>query len=39
MRAEDIVAHGGLLPDDLMLKVVTSKLDLVNAKVCPKIIF
>jgi len=32
IRAEDIVAHGGLLPDDLMLKVVTSKLDLVNAK-------
>jgi nucleoside-triphosphate--adenylate kinase len=31
-QAEDIVAHGGLLPDELMLKVVTSKLDLVNNK-------
>ncbi|KZT09499.1 adenylate kinase [Laetiporus sulphureus 93-53] len=26
--AEDVVATGGLLPDDVMLKVVTSKLDL-----------
>ncbi|TCD64651.1 hypothetical protein EIP91_003811 [Steccherinum ochraceum] len=28
--AEEIVATGGLLPDDIMLKVVTSKLDLHN---------
>lgn len=26
-QAEDIVAHGGLLPDEIMLKVVSSKLD------------
>lgn len=26
-EAEGIVARGGLLPDDMMLKVVTSKLD------------
>jgi len=32
-QAEEIVAHGGLLPDELMLKVVSSKLDLVNNKV------
>lgn len=26
-QAEDIVAGGGLLPDDIVLRVVTSKLD------------
>ncbi|TDL24766.1 adenylate kinase [Rickenella mellea] len=31
-QADEIVAHGGLLPDDLMLKVVTSKLDHLNNK-------
>jgi nucleoside-triphosphate--adenylate kinase len=31
-QAEEIVAQGGLLPDDVMLKVVTSKLDLVRNK-------
>lgn len=31
--AEEIVATGGLLPDDIMLKVVTSKLDLLHNKV------
>lgn len=31
--AEDIVAAGGLLPDDMMLKVVASKLDLLHNKV------
>lgn len=33
--AEDIVAAGGLLPDDMMLKVVASKLDLLHNKVGP----
>ena len=32
--AEEIVASGGLLPDDIMLKVVSSKLDLLHNKVC-----
>ncbi|KAH9484346.1 GTP:AMP phosphotransferase AK3, mitochondrial [Psilocybe cubensis] len=27
LQAEEIVARGGLVPDDMMLKVVTSKLD------------
>jgi adenylate kinase len=31
-QAEEIVAGGGLLPDDVMLKVVTSKLDLIHNK-------
>lgn len=31
--AEEIVATGGLIPDDIMLKVVTSKLDLLHNKV------
>lgn len=31
--AEGIVASGGLLPDEIMLKVVTSKLDLLHNKV------
>ena len=31
--AEDIVAAGGLLPDDIMLKVVTSKLDMLHNRV------
>lgn len=31
--AEEIVATGGLLPDDIMLKIVTSKLDLLHNKV------
>ena len=34
-QVEDTVARGGLLSDELMLKVVTSKLDVVNNnKVC-----
>ncbi|KAM5532060.1 hypothetical protein V8D89_014311 [Ganoderma adspersum] len=32
MMAEEIVAAGGLLPDEIMLKVVTSKLDLLHNK-------
>ena len=31
--AEEIVAAGGLLPDDVMLKIVTSKLDMLHNKV------
>ncbi|KAF9227662.1 adenylate kinase [Gyrodon lividus] len=31
-QAEEIVAQGGLLPDDVMLKVVTSKLDALHNK-------
>ncbi|KAH7914683.1 adenylate kinase [Hygrophoropsis aurantiaca] len=31
-QAEEIVAQGSLLPDDIMLKVVTSKLDLLHSK-------
>lgn len=31
--AEEIVATGGLLPDEVMLKVVTSKLDSLHNKV------
>lgn len=31
--AEEIVATGGLLPDDMMLKAVSSQLDLLHAKV------
>jgi hypothetical protein len=31
--AEKIVSKGGLLPDELMLKVVTSKLDALRHKV------
>lgn len=31
-QAEDIVARGGLLSDEIMLKVVTSKLDLLHDK-------
>ena len=31
--AEEIVSSGGLLPDDIMLKVLTSKLDLLHNKV------
>ena len=33
MLAESIVASGGLLPDDVMLKVVTSKLDALHNQV------
>lgn len=36
--AEEIVASGGLLPDDVMLKVVTSKLDLLHNKVAGSIL-
>lgn len=32
-EAEAIVARGGLLPDDTVLKVVTSKLDTLQHKV------
>jgi nucleoside-triphosphate--adenylate kinase len=32
-QAEEIVARGGLVPDEVMLKVVTSKLDLLQNKV------
>ena len=31
--AEEIVASGGLVPDDIMLKVITSRLDLLRNKV------
>ncbi|KIJ69279.1 hypothetical protein HYDPIDRAFT_81138 [Hydnomerulius pinastri MD-312] len=31
-EAEEVVARGGLLPDDVMLKVVTSKLDALRNK-------
>ncbi|KAJ7581465.1 adenylate kinase [Mycena floridula] len=31
-QAEEIVAHGGLLPDEVMLKVVSSQLDLLQNK-------
>ena len=31
--AEEIVASGGLIPDDVMLRVVTSKLDALAGKV------
>lgn len=34
LLAEEIVASGGLLPDDVMLKVLTSKLDALHNKVC-----
>ena len=33
-QAKEIVARGGLLPDQVMLKVVASKLDLLHNKVC-----
>ena len=33
LLAEEIVASGGLLPDDIMLKVVTSKLDALHNRV------
>lgn len=32
-EAEEIMARGGLVPDDLMLKIVTSKLDSLHNKV------
>jgi adenylate kinase family enzyme len=32
--AEEIVAKGDLLPDELMLRVVSSKLDALRNKVC-----
>lgn len=32
-EAEDIMARGKLLPDDVVLKVVTSKLDRIQPKV------
>lgn len=32
-QAKEIVARGGLLPDQVMLEVVTSKLDLLHNKV------
>lgn len=38
-EAEEIVACGGLLPDEVMLKVVTSKLDLLHNKVCHSVPF
>lgn len=33
-EAEEIVARGGLIPDDIMLKVVTNKLNGLRNKVC-----
>ena len=36
--AEEIVAKGGLLPDELMLRVVSSKLDTLRHKVCSNMI-
>lgn len=35
-QAEGIVARGGLLPDEVILKVVTTKLDSLHNRVCPK---
>lgn len=32
-QAEEIVAQGGLVPDDIMLQVITSKLDALRNKV------
>lgn len=32
--AEEIVATGGFIPDDIMLKILTSRLDLLHNKVC-----
>jgi adenylate kinase family enzyme len=32
--AEEVVANGDLLPDELMLRVVSSKLDALRNKVC-----
>lgn len=32
--AEEIVAKGDLIPDDVMLKIITSKLDALHNKVC-----
>lgn len=36
LLAEEIVANGGLLPDELMLRVVSSKLDTLRHKVREK---
>ncbi|THH08659.1 hypothetical protein EW146_g8920, partial [Bondarzewia mesenterica] len=33
LLAEDVVAKGGLLPDEIMLRVITSKLDYLHNKV------
>jgi adenylate kinase family enzyme len=33
LKAEEIVARGGLLPDEMVLKVVTSKLDALQHRV------
>lgn len=33
-EAEEIVAQGGLLPDDMVLRVVTTHLDKLHNKVC-----
>ena len=33
LLAEKIVASGGLIPDDVMLRVLTSKLDALRDKV------
>ena len=33
-QAGEIVAQGGLVPDELMLTVVTGKLDALHDKVC-----
>lgn len=35
-EAEGIVARGGLIPDEIVLKVVTSELDALKGKVCTK---
>lgn len=37
--AEEIVAAGGFISDDIMLKVVTSKLDMLHNKVSMCIFF
>jgi len=34
-QAEEIVAQGGLVPDEIMLQVVTTKLDALRNKVGP----
>ena len=33
VQAEEIVARGGFLPDEVMLKILTSKLDTLQNKV------
>ena len=34
--AEELVKRGELLPDNLMLKILTNKLDALHNQVCPR---